>query len=46
VFKRDEVPLNKKSSLSPFKERGIKGMRLINNLGNRRDRKSYKLIFT
>jgi hypothetical protein len=26
-FKRDEVPLQKKSSPSPLKERGIKGVR-------------------
>jgi len=30
--KRGALPLSKISSPSPFKERGIKGVRLINNL--------------
>jgi hypothetical protein len=33
-------------SPSPFKERGIKGVRLINNLGDRGGKRSYELIPT
>jgi len=32
ISKRGAKPLSKISSPSPFKERGIKGVRLINNL--------------
>jgi hypothetical protein len=32
VFERGLCPLFKTSSSSPFKERGIQGVRLINNL--------------
>jgi hypothetical protein len=32
VFKRGEAPLLKIISPSPFKERGIKGVRLIDNI--------------